>query len=176
MEAGNHDSLADQLLELHTIQEARIAAEEEARFRAAEDARRRAEDAARKRREQDEARLRAEEETRLGVERAQREEEERRVREANESELRVQLQEQAKARAAEQQRVLEHEKELAAITAVEKAKIRSRRLVIGGLLVRRGWLCRRLRVWREACPRAKGTRSGECPASPGARARREKAR
>ena len=38
MEAGNHDSLADQLLELHTLQEARIAAEEEARFKAAEEA------------------------------------------------------------------------------------------------------------------------------------------
>jgi hypothetical protein len=62
-------------------------------------------------------------------------EEERRLREGKEAELRVELQEQAKARAPEQQRLLEHEKELAAITAVEKAKIRSRRLVIGGLVV-----------------------------------------
>jgi len=46
----------------------------------------------------------------------------------------VQLQEQAKARAAEQQRTLEHEKEIAAITAVEKAKVRTKRLVIGGLV------------------------------------------
>jgi len=47
--------------------------------------------------------------------------------------FRVQLEEDAKARAAEQERLLAHEKELAAITAVEKAKIRSRRLVIGGV-------------------------------------------
>jgi len=46
MDAGRHDSLADQLMELHTLQEARIAAEEEARLKAAEDARRRAEAAA----------------------------------------------------------------------------------------------------------------------------------
>lgn len=134
MEAGSHDSLADQLLELQTLQEARIAAEEEARFKAAEDARRRDEAAAKQRREAEEARLRAEEGAHLAQERAQRDEEERRVREANESELRVQLQEQAKARGAEQQRMLEHEKDLAAITAVEKAKIRSRRMLIGGLV------------------------------------------
>ena len=41
MEAGSHDSLADQLLELHGIQEALVAAQEEARFKAAEEARRR---------------------------------------------------------------------------------------------------------------------------------------
>jgi len=134
MEAGNHDSLADQLLELHTLQEARIAADEEERFKAAEDARRRDEAAARERREAEHARVRSEEEARMAQEREQRDEEERRVREANESQLRVQLQEQAKARAAEQQRMREHEKELAAITAVEKAKIRTKRLVIGGLV------------------------------------------
>ena len=46
MDVGGHDSLADQLLELHSIQEARVAAEEEARLQAAEEARRRAEQAA----------------------------------------------------------------------------------------------------------------------------------
>ena len=133
MEAGNHDSLADQLMELHSLQEARIAAEEEARFRAAEDARRRAEAAGQQRREEEEARLQAAEEARLAEERAQRDEAERRVRAGKDAELRVQLQEGAKARAAEQQRMLEHEKEIAAITAVEKAKIRVRRMLIGGL-------------------------------------------
>jgi type II secretory pathway component PulM len=54
------------------------------------------------------------------------------MREAKEGELRVQLQEEAKARAAEQQRMLAHEKEMASITAVEKAKIRARRMVMGG--------------------------------------------
>ena len=133
MEAGNHDSLADQLLELQTLQQARIAGEEEARLKAAEEARRRDEAAALRRREEEEARRRAEEETRLASERAVREEEERRVRAASEAELRVQLQEEAKARAAEQQRLLAHEKDMATITAVEKAKIRTKRLVIGGL-------------------------------------------
>ncbi|MBW2686271.1 MAG: hypothetical protein JRE19_10185, partial [Deltaproteobacteria bacterium] len=134
MEAGSHDSLADQLLELQTIQEARVAAEEEARFSAAEEARRRAEAAAKQRREEEEARLLAEEEARLAVERAHRDEEERRVREARDAELRVQLQEEGKARTAQQERMLAHEKEIAAITAGEKAKIRARRMLIGGLV------------------------------------------
>ena len=36
MSAGSHDSLADQLLELQSIQEARVAAEEDTRLKAAE--------------------------------------------------------------------------------------------------------------------------------------------
>ena len=126
------DSLADQLLELHNIQAARVVAAEEARLRAAEDARLRAEAEAKRRREEDDARLRAEEETRLAEERARQQEDELRTREAKQAELRVQLQEEAKARAAEQQRMLEHEKEMAAITAVERNKIRTRRIVAGG--------------------------------------------
>jgi hypothetical protein len=132
MEAGGHDSLTDQLMELHSLQEARVAAEEEARLRAAEDARRREEAAARKRREEEEARLRAEQETRMAEEHARREEEERRFRAGREAELRVRLEEEAKARAAEQQRLLAHDKEIAAITAVEKNKIRMRRMALGG--------------------------------------------
>ncbi len=129
------DSLADQLLELHNIQAARVVAEDEARFRAAEEARTCAEAEAQQRREDDEARLRAEEEARLAEERARREEEELRAREAKQAELRVQLQEEAKARAAEQQRMLAHEKEMAAITAVERNKIRTRRMISGGAVV-----------------------------------------
>jgi type II secretory pathway component PulM len=68
----------------------------------------------------------------LAQERARQQEEELRTREAKQAELRVQLQEEAKARAAEQQRLLEHEKEMAAITAVERAKIRARRIIAGG--------------------------------------------
>ncbi|MGB5310975.1 MAG: hypothetical protein WBN38_02820, partial [Polyangiales bacterium] len=134
MDAGSHDSLANQLLELQSIQDARIAAEEEARLKAAEEARRREEAEAKRRREEEEARLAAEEEARLAAERAAREEEERRVREAKEAELRVQLEEQAKARAAEQERLLAHEKEIAAITAAERSKARNRKIAIGSMV------------------------------------------
>ena len=44
------------------------------------------------------------------------------------------MEQEAKARAAEQARLLEHEKELTAITAAENAKIRTRRIVIGSIV------------------------------------------
>jgi hypothetical protein len=55
-------------------------------------------------------------------------------REAKESELRVHLEEEARARSAEQERMLAHEKEIAAITAVERSKIRNRKIAIGSVV------------------------------------------
>ena len=50
MEVARHDSLADQLLELHTLQEERLVAEQEARAQAELEARQRAQAAAERRR------------------------------------------------------------------------------------------------------------------------------
>ena len=132
-EPTRSDSLTAQLRELDSLQETRVREEEEARLKAAEEARRREEEAAQRRRDEEEARQRGEEEARMAEERARRDEEERRLRVEKEAELRVQLQEEAKARAAEQQRLLAHEKEMAAIQAVEKRKIRTKRIVVAGL-------------------------------------------
>ncbi|MGB5812267.1 MAG: hypothetical protein WBG86_17145 [Polyangiales bacterium] len=133
-EPTRHDSLTAQLQELDSLQEARVREQEEARIRAAEEARRREDEAARLKREYEAEQQRQEEELRLREERARTEQEERRAREEEESQLRLQLEAERHAKAAQQQRELEHQREMAAINAIEKRKVRNKRLVVGGLV------------------------------------------
>ena len=135
MEAARHDSLADQLIELHALEQARIATEEEARVQAAQEARRHAEAEARRRREEEEeARQRAEEQA-LATVQAQREAEERRALQTLEAELRANLEQEAQARAAEQQEQLQRQAEDTAGSAVDKAKVRTRQVTAGAMAI-----------------------------------------
>ena len=133
MSEQKESSVLFNLKELMDLEEDRIKDEEEERRRAEEEERRRKEEEERRKREEEEARLRAEEEARLAEERKKREEEERKKREKEEAEMRVRLEAEAKARAAEQQRLLEHEREMAAIKAKEKKGIHPG--IIVGLVV-----------------------------------------
>jgi len=135
MEAARHDSLADQLLELHAIEEARTAAEEEARVQAALAARQREEAEARQRHEQEaEAQRRAEEQA-LAEARAQREAEERQALDALEADLRVKLEDEAQVRAAELQHQLERQTEATVSSGVEKAKVRTRQVMVAAIAI-----------------------------------------
>jgi fused signal recognition particle receptor len=135
MEAARHDSLADQLIELHALEQARIATEEEARVQAAQEARRHAEAEARRRREEEEeARQRAEEQA-LAKAQAQREAEERRALQTLEAELRANLEQEAQARVAEQQEQLQRQAEDTVGSAVDKAKVRTRQVAAGAMAI-----------------------------------------
>lgn len=123
-----HDSLADQLLELHALQEARITAEEEARVRAAEEARRREEAAAERRREAEEAERQRAEAQALAEARALREAEAQRALQAREAQLRIQLELEAKAQEAELRQALERETEARVKGAMATAHMWTRRL------------------------------------------------
>ena len=135
MEVARHDSLADQLLELHALEEARIAAEEEARVQAALEAQRRQEaEAGRRRQEEEEARRQAEEQA-LAEARAQQEAEDRRALQVLEAGLRTKLERQAQAHVAELEQQLERRTEAAVKSAVDKTKVRSRWLMAGVIAV-----------------------------------------
>jgi hypothetical protein len=135
MEAARHDSLADQLLELHGLEEARVAGEEEARVAAALEARQREESEARRRHEEEQEARRCAKEQALLEARAQREAEERRALKVLEAEFRIKAKQEAQARAAELHHQLEREKEGTANTAVEKAKAHARWVTVGAIAI-----------------------------------------
>ncbi|MEM7136379.1 MAG: hypothetical protein AAF500_07370 [Myxococcota bacterium] len=133
-EATRHDSLTAQLRELDSLQEARVREEEEGRLKAAEEARRREAESARLRAEQADEARRAEAAARAREEQERREAEEQRLRAEREAALRVQLEAERESKVAEQERELEHSRQMAAIHAVERRKLRNKRIAIGGLI------------------------------------------
>lgn len=110
------------LKELMGLQEDRIKQETEAKRKAEEEAIAAAQEQARREAEEVAARRRAEEEARMAEERRLQEQRDRADREKHEAELRVRLELEAKARAEEQERILEHERHLAALKVQEKSR------------------------------------------------------
>jgi len=137
MEAAKarHDSLADQLLELQSIQEARIDAEEEARRAAvAEELRRQEAEAERLRQAAAEARRLAQEEAEAKA-RAAREAEDQMALQRLEADLRDRLKQEAEAREAELRRELEAELDARVQAAGVGATRRIRALVAGAVAI-----------------------------------------
>ncbi|MGB5220966.1 MAG: hypothetical protein WBN60_08055, partial [Polyangiales bacterium] len=123
MSEEKESSVLFNLRELMNLEEDRVRDEEEERLRREAAERERIAAEAQRRQEEAEAKRRAEEEAQLEQMRRQREEEERLVRERKEAELRVRLEQEAAEKAEAHRRQLDHERELAAITAKQRKGI-----------------------------------------------------
>jgi hypothetical protein len=134
MEPARHDSLADQLLELHALEEARLVAEAQARAEAELEAKRREEAEAELRREQEEEARRREEEQALAEEQAKREAEERGALEGLEADLRRRLEQEAQAHEAELRHELERESKARVEEGLREAGKRTRLAMAGAAL------------------------------------------
>jgi len=135
MSEEKESSVLFNLRELMGIEESRVREEEEERLRREAAERERIAAEAAKRQEEEAAQLRAEEEARQAEERRAREEEERALREREEAELRVRLEQTAREKAESHRRMLDHERELAAISAQQRKGVHPGLLAAAAVLV-----------------------------------------
>jgi hypothetical protein len=135
MSEEKESSLLFNLRELMGIQEDRVRGEEEERLQREAAERERIAAEAQQRKEEEAARFRAEEEARQAEERRIRDEEEQAARERDEAQLRVRLEQEAREKAEAHARMLDHERELAAISAQQRKGVHPGLLAAAAVLV-----------------------------------------
>lgn len=119
----NDSSVLFNLREIMQLEQDRVQEEEASRQRQEAEAQRRREELEARRRAEAAARVAEEQRLRDEEERRRRDEEERRRRDIEESELRIRYEAEARARAEDQERLLRHEREVAALAAQKRKGI-----------------------------------------------------
>ena len=135
MSEEKESSVLFNLRELMNLEEDRVRSEEEERLQREAAERERLAAEAKARQEEEAARLRADEEARQAEAKRIREVEELTVREREEAELRVRLEQEAREKAEAHARMLDHERELAAISAQQRKGVHPGLLAAAAVLV-----------------------------------------
>ena len=135
MSEEKESSVLFNLRGLMNIEEDRVREEEEERLQREAAERERIAAEAQKRQEEAAAQLQAEEEARQAEARRAREEEERVTRERDEAQLRVRLEQEAREAAESHTRMLDHERELATISAQQRKGVHPGLLAAAAVLV-----------------------------------------
>ena len=145
MSEEKESSVLFNLRELMGLEEDRVRSEEEERLKREAAERERIAAEAQARQEEEAARLRAQEEARQAEEKRNREAEELTAREREEAQLRVRLEQEAREKAEAHARMLDHERELATISAQQRKGVHPGFLAAAARLGPRPW--RRLLLW-----------------------------